>query len=216
MRIGVFDSGIGGETVANTIRKLIVDAEVVTVNDRAHMPYGNRKPNEIIRLTKKAIKPLIDVNCDAIVIACNTATTVAISSLRKYYPNIHFIGIEPMIKPASQLTKTNCIAVCATSGTLKSKRYRKLKNIWTKNIQVIEPDCSEWAELIENGMPNKIDIDSAVEFFLAENVDVIVLGCTHFHWLKNRIIKTAGPNIKVLEPSDAIAARSKSLIAKVC
>ncbi|MCX6728783.1 MAG: glutamate racemase [Candidatus Saccharibacteria bacterium] len=212
MRIGVFDSGIGGEAVATELRKLIKKAEVIAVNDHEHVPYGSRQPDEIISLTKNAIQPLISIDCDAIVIACNTATTVAISSLRKSYPNVNFIGIEPMIKPASQITKTNCIAVCATPGTLKSKQYRHLKNLWTKNIYVIEPDCSKWAELIESGELNKIDVESVVDTLIMENVDVIVLGCTHFHWLKKRIIQSAGSKIKVLEPSDAIASRTKSLI----
>jgi glutamate racemase len=118
-----------------------------------------------------------------------------------------------MIKPAAKITKTNCIAVCATPGTLKSEKYQELKNIWTKNIKVIEPDCSKWAELIENGESHKINVDSVVEFLLAENVDVIVLGCTHFHWLKKRIVKVAGPKVRVLEPSDAIASRTKLLIS---
>lgn len=212
MRIGVFDSGIGGELVAATLRKLISYAEVITVSDHEHVPYGSRNPSEIIRLTKNAIKPLLDIDCNAIVIACNTATTVAISSLRKSYPNINFIGIEPMIKPAAKITTSNCIAVCATPGTLKSKKYQELKNTWAKNIKVIEPDCSKWAELIENGESSKININSVVESLLLEKVDVIVLGCTHFHWLKKRVVKVAGPLVTVLEPSDAIASRTKSLI----
>jgi glutamate racemase len=176
------------------------------------VPYGNRKPNEIIRLTKNAIKPLLDINCDAIVIACNTATTVAISSIRKSFPNINFIGIEPMVKPAAKLTKTNCIAVCATTGTLKSEKYNELKSIWAKNIKIIEPDCSEWAGLIENGESDKINIIQAVQSLLSHNVDVIVLGCTHFHWVKQRVIEAAGPKVTVLEPSDAVASRIKYLI----
>jgi glutamate racemase len=212
MRIGVFDTGIGGRAVTTTLRKLIPDAEIILINDSKHMPYGSRAPEEIISLTKNAIQPLVKKDCDAIIIACNTATTVAISSLRQSFPKVNFIGIEPMIKPAAMITKTNRIAVCATTGTLRSDRYKELKDIWTKNIKIIEPDCSKWAELIENGKSNKIDIESETKKLLSENVDVIVLGCTHFHWLKNRIIKAAGPHIKVLEPSDAIAARTKSLI----
>jgi glutamate racemase len=137
MRIGVFDSGIGGKAVADTLKKLIRDAEVITINDREHMPYGSRKPSEIIKLTKTALQPLINSGCDAIVVACNTATTVAISSLRRSYPNINFIGIEPMIKPAAKITITNRIAVCATPGTLKSKKYHELKKYLGKKHQSI-------------------------------------------------------------------------------
>jgi len=211
MRIGIFDSGIGGSAVCVTLQKLLPLAEIISVNDHKNMPYGNRKPKEIIRLTNNAIKPLIVAKCDAIIIACNTATTTAISSLRLTYPNMTFIGIEPMIKPATFLTKTNHIAVCATPSTLKSKRYIELKKIWAKNIETIEPDCSNWAELIENGKSNEIDIKSTIKLLNKHNVDVIVLGCTHYHWIKKRIVDAAGPNIKVLEPSDAIAARIKTI-----
>ncbi len=212
MRVGVFDSGIGGEAIATTLRQLLLGAEIITINDHKHMPYGDRKPDEIIQLTKNSIIPLIKMDCDAIIIACNTATTVAITSLRQTFPNENFIGIEPMIKPASKITKTNRIAVCATPGTLKSEKYYELKNIWAKNITVIEPDCSKWAELIENGKSEEVDINTVVKMLLNKNVDVIVLGCTHFHWIKDRIIKAAGHSVKVLEPSDAIASRTKSLI----
>jgi glutamate racemase len=108
-----------------------------------------------------------------------------------------------------KITQTNRIAVCATLGTLKSERYKKLKKTWIKDITVIEPDCDSWAELIENGESDKIDVNSVVKSLQNENVDIIVLGCTHFHWLKNRIEKAAGPTVKVLEPSDAVASRTK-------
>lgn len=212
MRIGIFDSGIGGKAIAVTLHKLLPSSEIISVDDHKNMPYGNRNTNEIIELTNNAIQPLIDARCDAIIIACNTATTTSISSLRLTYPNENFIGIEPMLKPASMLTKTKCIAVCATPSTLKSKRYIELKNIWASGITVIKPDCSNWAELIEKGQSEMINIDSIMQSLKVNNVDVIVLGCTHYHWIKQRIIDAAGKNVKVLEPSDAIAARIKTIM----
>lgn len=213
MRIGIFDSGIGGQAIAVTLSGLIPAAEIISTNDHDNMPYGNRHSNEIIKLTNNAIQPLINANCDAIIIACNTATTVAISALRLSYPNINFIGIEPMIKPAVMITKTKSIAVCATASTLNSHRYKYLKKTWAKNVEIIEPDCNDWAKFIENGQSDKINITSIIKTLAKHNVDVIVLGCTHYHWIKQRIIKAAGPNVTVLEPSDAIAARIKSLIS---
>lgn len=212
MRIGVFDSGIGGEAVANKLRELLPSADVISINDHEHMPYGNRKPKEIIRLTKSAIEPLLNMKCDVIIIACNTATTVAISALRSTYPDVHFIGIEPMVKPAAEMTKTKRIAICATPRTLQSDRYKELKRIWASDIEVIEPDCSNWATLIEHGKSDKIDIASVSKSLIERNVDVIVLGCTHYHWIKQRIMDAVGPKITVLEPSDAIAKRITTLI----
>jgi glutamate racemase len=214
MRIGIFDSGIGGEAIANTIRTMLPQAEVISVNDHKNVPYGNREPQDIINLTNLAIQPLISADCDVIVIACNTATTVAITSLRLAYPDQKFIGIEPMIKPASQMTRTGNIAVCATIRTLESARYQELKNTWAKHINVIEPDCSKWAGIIEQGESDKIDIQSLISNLSSKNADVIVLGCTHFHWLKQKMTDEA-PGIKILEPSDSIVERIKSLIGPI-
>ncbi|NTW61822.1 glutamate racemase [Candidatus Saccharibacteria bacterium] len=212
MRIGVFDSGIGGEIIATELRNKFTTDEVISANDHAHVPYGNRTKNEIIKLTDTAIQPLINSNCKVIVIACNTATTVAIGDLRNKYPEIIFIGIEPMIKPAAKITKTGSIAVCATPMTLRSDRYKQLKCDWAQGVNVVEPDCSNWAELIENNESNKIKIDDLMQYLKSKNTDVVVLGCTHYHWIKERIEKCAGPNIKILEPTDTIADRVQKLI----
>lgn len=213
MIIGVFDSGIGGEAMATKLRKLLPEAEVICINDHDHMPYGTRPESQIIDLTITAIQPLLKMNCDAIIIACNTATTVAIRTLREHYPAVLFIGIEPMIKPAARLTTTGRIAVCATPSTIHSARYQELKATWATGIEIIEPDCSSWASAIENDKSNTLDIESVVASLVNQNVDVIVLACTHYHWIKQRIIDVAGPKVTVLEPSDAIAKRITSLIS---
>src|SRR5665811_632027 len=98
MKLGVFDSGIGGEAIANALQQTFPDAVVITVNDRAHIPYGDKTADEVISLTNTAIQPLLKANCDIIVLACNTATALAIETLRMNYPQQKFIGIEPMIK----------------------------------------------------------------------------------------------------------------------
>lgn len=211
MRIGIFDSGKGGQAVANTIKTALPKAEIIYVDDSKNMPYGSRPATEIIGLTIKAVRPLVDNKCDVIVIACNTATTVAIDDLRLHYPNMRFVGIEPMLKPASQITRSKRIAVCATPGTLRSQKYLDLKKQWAQGIDVIEPDCGAWAELIEKGHADKIDIVKTVNQLSDQQVDVIVLGCTHYHWIKDRIT-SVNDTITVLEPSDAINDRVISLI----
>lgn len=207
MKIGVFDSGIGGEAVAKELQKRIPDATVISINDTANVPYGIKPRAEIMKLTKAAIQPLIDMDCDVIVIACNTATTSAIQLLRHDFPNQKFIGLEPMVKPAAALTKTNTIAVFATPATLQSVRYKQLKETWAAGVNILEPDCSSWATLIENGQTEAIDLQSTLKPLLANNVDVIVLGCTHYHWLKKSIQAIVGDDITILEPSNAIKNR---------
>ena len=212
-KIGVFDSGIGGKSVANRLSELFPEVEIIFVNDSKNVPYGTRQKAEIISLTTTAIQPLIDAKCDAIVIACNTATTNAISELRANFPKVHFVGLEPMVKPACERTTTKSIAVLATPSTLKSARYNELKDLWANGITVSEPDCSTWAELIEHDRISEINIKEVCDEIIRHNVDEVVLGCTHYHWIKLDIQNYLGTKIEVLEPSDAIGARLDSLLS---
>lgn len=213
VKIGVFDSGIGGKAVAERLQFLFPTAEILFVNDHRHVPYGTKSPDDIRVLTDAAIQPLLAAQCDAIVIACNTATTNAIEYLRATYPDTHFVGLEPMVKPAAKLTQSHVIAVLATPMTLASDKYHALKQQWAADTTIIEPDCRDWATRIEEGNGDKIDVETTVASLLEQHVDVIVLGCTHYHWLKDRIQAAAGPDVTVLEPSDAIGARLDSLLA---
>lgn len=212
MKIGVFDSGIGGQAVAKRLTELLPDAEIICIDDHEHVPYGNRPVDEIIQLTDAAIQPLIEATCDAIVIACNTVTTVAITHLRTEYPEVNFVGIEPMVKPAAARTKSGIIAVLATPATLASASYDTLKKTWAEGVTIIEPDTATWASLIESGRADEITVEETVLKLIEQNVDVIVLACTHYHWLKERAETEAGSRAIVLEPSDAIGNRILSLL----
>ena len=212
MKIGVFDSGRGGKYVADRLTEIFPNDQITYVNDHAHVPYGSRTPDEIRRLTEAAIQPLLQAKNDAIVLACNTATTNAIAYLREVYPETLFVGIEPMVKPAARLTETGVIAVCATPATLTSSNYARLKSLHAKDIEVIEPDCATWAETIELGLSDTIDVAGTIAEVRSKNADVIVLGCTHYHYLKKQFLEAA-PDMRILEPTDAIAghiARSLS------
>jgi len=214
MKLGIFDSGIGGEAVALSLQNRFPSATIETVNDTQNVPYGDKTTNEIIQLTNKAIQPLLKSQCDIIILACNTATAVAIDYLRLTYPNQKFIGIEPMIKKAAELTNTNVIAVCATPRTLQSERYKNLIIKFAKHCTIIEPDCSEWAYMIERSQISDEHLSDVVSAMLNQQADVIVLGCTHYHWIKNRIETLADGKAIILEPSSAIADRVESLLAK--
>lgn len=204
MKIGVFDSGIGGEAVAEVLARAFPQAEVLVVNDRKNVPYGDKSQSVVTTLTDRAIQPLLKASCDVIVIACNTATALAIEYLRGKYPLQKFVGLEPMIKPASLQTKTKIIGVCATPATLNSQRYHSLKAEFTNGITVIEPDCSGWASLIEQNSMTDAVISRAVDSMLSAKVDVIVLACTHYHWIKERVVGLVDGRAVVIEPSEAI------------
>lgn len=212
MKLGVFDSGIGGEAVAAALQVSFPNAEIITVNDRKNVPYGEKSRAEVIRLTNAAIQPLLSSSCDVIVLACNTATTAAIATLRERYPHQRFIGIEPMVKPAAALTTTGTIAVCATPATLGSRRYQELKSLYGTGLTFIEPDCHGWAHMIEHNNINHQEIADTIETVCAQGADVVILGCTHYHWIKDDIIALANGRATVFEPSEAIGKRITALL----
>lgn len=214
MKLGIFDSGTGGEAVAEALQITFPDAEITTVNDREHLPYGNRSASEIIELTDIAIQPLMQTDCDVIILACNTATAIAIETLRAKYPDQKFIGIEPMIKPAAEQTKSNVITVCATPATLASERYAELVKKYGSQLEIIEPDCSQWAYWIENNQLNRSHIEQTVNDACDKGADIIVLGCTHYHWIKDLITEIAAGRAQVLEPSEAIGRRVSHLLER--
>ena len=212
MKLGVFDSGIGGRAIAASLQVAFPAAELVVVDDHEHVPYGDRSAEEIIRLTDTAIQPLLAAVCDIIIIACNSATAAAIETLRERYPNQKFIGLEPMVKPAATLTHTGTVTICATPATLRSGRYSRLKQRFARGITLLEPDCSNWARMIENDDVNERLIRNTIESSLENGADVIVLACTHYHWIKKEIEEIADGRAKVIDPSDAIARRVRSLL----
>lgn len=212
MKLGVFDSGIGGKAVAEFLGREFPAAEILRVDDHTNVPYGN-KPLETVReLTDAAIQPLLAADCDVIILACNTATAASIDFLRSNYPVQPFIGLEPMVKPASEQTKTGVIAICATPGTLASERYRGLKHRYGTGLTILEPDCSQWARMIESDELDELIIRGAIEDVIAEGADIIVLACTHYHWIRELIERTAAGRAKILDPSSAIARRVKHLL----
>lgn len=214
MKIGVFDTGVGGEALVQSLQKTFPNAHIISVNDRSHLPYGDRTKDEIIQLTNDAIQPLLANQCDVIVIACNTATAYAIEPLRARYPTQDFVGIEPMIKTAAKLTKSNIITVCATPATLASERYAALIKNHAIHLEILEPDCSMWAYWIENNQLNRRQITDAINSACERGADVIVLGCTHYHWIKAFITEIADGRAQVIEPSEAIGRRVQQILER--
>lgn len=201
MHIGVFDSGRGGEFVAEKFRLFIKGAEFTVINDMRNAPYGNKNPDEVKILTDKAIYPLLD-KCDIIVIACNTATAAAIDYLREKYPSKKFIGFEPMIKTACSTTKSNHITLLATYATSNSARTQKLIDNFASNTKIDVVDTTGWATNIDKGSADNIDL-SGVTSSISSGSDTIVIGCTHYIALVDRLSAISN-SVSVLEPSLAV------------
>lgn len=214
MRIGVFDSGVGGLSMANAIQKALPELEILLREDREHVPYGNRSPDEILNLVTPILESLVEEGCEIIVVACNTVTTTLITKLRQRL-NVPLVAVEPMIKPAAALTVSKIIAVCATPTTLASDRYKWLKNEYAQGIRVLEPNCADWSSMIENKQMDKQKIDVRINEVLKAGADVIVLACTHYHWIENEIISLAGDRAKVLQPKEAIIKQLKRVLGQL-
>lgn len=206
--IGIFDSGTGGLSVFREIFKLLPTERYIYYSDNANCPYGE-KTKEFITDRARAISTfLTEQGADIIVVACNTATAAAISTLRKEFP-ISFIGMEPAVKPAAQKTRTGVVGVLATAGTLKASKYIDTREKWAQNVKIVEHIGQGFVELVENGILTGPEAESVVEKsirpLIDADADTIVLGCTHYPFLADTIMKTAGRPITLIDPAPAVA-----------
>jgi glutamate racemase len=213
MKIGVFDSGIGGLSVAQAIELALPDAEILFRHDTPdHFPYATKGPEEIYGYAVPVIQSLVDDGCQVIVIACNTVSTTLSGRLRDHF-KVPIVALDPMVKPAAEQTITGVIAVCATPTTLKSERYQTLKDEFAQNITVLEPDCADWSALIERNQMNEQRLRKEIEPVLQVGADVIVLACTHYHWIEEKIKKLAAGRATVLQPEQPVIGQLKRVIA---
>lgn len=214
-KIGVFDSGVGGQSVVAAIRRKLPELEVIYKDDKQHLPYGDKSAAELLELTTPIFEAFVQEGCAVVVVACNTVTTTIIGELRNRI-KVPLIGIEPMVKPAASLTSSNKIAVCATPATLRSERYQLLKATYAKSIEVLEPDCSDWAFMIENDALNNQKIESRVREVCEKGADVIVLACTHYHWIEREIQDIADEyQARVLQPEDAVVTQLQRVLEQL-
>ncbi|HVX57839.1 MAG TPA: glutamate racemase [Candidatus Saccharimonadales bacterium] len=214
VKVGVFDSGVGGLSMANAIRAALPDAEILLRQDSQHVPYGLRPPTEILDFVLPIFQELVDAGCQVIVVACNTVTTTLITELRAHF-SVPLVAVEPMIKPAAALTKTKVIAVCATPTTLASPRYAELKKRYAADLTVLEPDCSDWAAMIERKQVDQAAIAERINDVLTQHADVIVLACTHYHWIEDEIRQLAADRARVLQPEQPIIEQLKRVLAQL-
>lgn len=213
-KIGVFDSGVGGLSMADAVQVALPQAEVLLRQDKEHVPYGLRPPEEILRFVTPIFQELVDAGCRAIVVACNTVTTTLIGELRERF-SVPLVAVEPMVKPAAALTKTKIIAVCATPTTLASPRYAELKREYASGLTVLEPDCSDWAAMIERKQVDEAAVAGRINEVLEAGADVIVLACTHYHWIEKEITELAAGRAAVLQPEPAVIRQLTRVLAQL-
>ena len=217
--VGFFDSGIGGRCVLDAFLRICPDEPTVYLADTEHCPYGNRPPEEVVRLSRRMVERLIARGCEVVVVACNTATAAAIDTLRSEWPSIPFVGMEPAVKPAAISSKTGVVGVLATRGTFGGRLYRTTSARVSSGVRFIECVADEFVSFVERGETSGIRVEAAVrkrlEPLLAAGADRIVLGCTHFPHLRPVMEKVAAGRAEIVDPSDAVARRIRDVLQEV-
>ncbi len=206
--IGVFDSGMGGLSVLHEMRLLMPQANLIYVADSAWLPYGNKSEALVQERATIITQFLIHQGASMIVVACNTATAAAVSDLRQTF-EVPIIGMEPAVKPAAELTQTGVIAVLATENTTKSQRLASLTTRFADHITVLTQPCHGLVELVE---AHALDtpatfalLEKYITPLLSAEADVLILGCTHYPFLKPAIQSLVGDKVKILDTGAAIA-----------
>ncbi len=206
--IGIFDSGVGGLSVLQEIKKILPHESFVFLADQGHNPYGARTKKELKDLSERITEFLLKYKIKALVVACNTATCYALDHLRSKF-KIPIIGVVPAIKPATAISKKGRIAIMSTPATAKSQYLASLISQFAKDFKVLKLGCEGLEESIEylrNGQITKL-LDKYSEEVKEFQADVVVLGCTHFPFLKGDIKRRLGQNVKVIDSGNAIAKR---------
>lgn len=215
--IGVFDSGVGGLTLLPALQQLLPQEKFLYVSDDAHAPYGLKTREEIVERCNIIVQALIDKGCKVIVVACNTATTNAIEILRATY-SIPFIGIEPAIKPAALNSKTKVVGVLATQGTLSSALFTQTSAAYTQDVLVVEQVGNGLVEAIETGPLDDPKLATLVGSYLKpmleQNMDTLVLGCTHYPLLLPLLKKILPNNIQIIDSAVAVAKQTHRILEK--
>ena len=206
--IGIFDSGVGGTSIWQEINKLLPFENTIYLADSKNAPYGYKTPEEITALSIKNTELLIQMGCKLVVVACNTATTNAISVLRSKF-QIPIIGIEPAVKPAALKTTTKSIGILATKGTLSSILFYQTSAKFAKNISMIEIIGEGLVPLIESGkIESKEMSDLLIKYvdpLIEAGIDYLVLGCSHYPYLIPQLKKILPEHIKILDSGEAVA-----------
>ena len=213
--IGIFDSGVGGTSIWKEIHALLPYENTIYLADSVNAPYGPKGKDTIVKLSTKNTELLIEKGCKLIVVACNTATTNAIKTLRKTF-NVPFIGIEPAIKPAALHSKTKAIGILATKGTLSSELFHDTSNLFINDHTVIEQVGDGIVPLIEIGKANSEEMKGLLKLYLKPmldaNIDYLVLGCTHYPYLMPLLLEFLPKHIKIIDSGEAVARQTKTVL----
>lgn len=216
-RVAVMDSGVGGLSVVPALIQVVPQAELLVVADSGFAPYGERDESWLQRRCADLAAWVRAQSADLLVLACNSATAAAADGLRQEHPGWPIVGIEPGIKPAAARSQAGRIGVMATEATLRSDRYARLLAQHGQGLEVVAQPCSGLAWAIERGDAALIDqlVARHTEPLRARGVDVVVLGCTHYPFVREQIQRAMGSAVELIDTSEAVARRAGALLAEL-
>ncbi|MDH4652401.1 glutamate racemase [Pseudomonas sp. BN606] len=214
--VGVFDSGVGGLSVLREIRTLLPRESLLYVADSGHVPYGEKSADFIRERSHQIAEFLLDQGAKALVLACNTATVAAVADLRERYPQLPIVGMEPAVKPAAAATRSGVVGVLATTGTLKSAKFAALLDRFAGDVRVITQPCPGLVERIEAGdllgPETRTLLTAYVEPLLAEGSDTLILGCTHYPFLRPLLRQLVPDSVSLIDTGAAVARQLQRLL----
>ncbi len=210
--IGIFDSGVGGLSIAKCISQTLPNEQLIYVADSAHAPYGQLTVDQIQHRAKNITAWLVEQPVKAVVVACNTATVNAIDSLRQQF-SLPIVGVEPAIKPAAQLSKNKKVAILVTQATANNQRFLQLIERYKQASQVIVQACPGLVELIETGQTQSVACYQLLQKYLsplmAQDVDTLVLGCTHYPFVRQQIKQITEQTMVIMETAQPVSDQLK-------
>lgn len=215
--IGIYDSGFGGLSVWRELYRALPAESLVYLGDGKNCPYGSLSEERIRHLAEQSVKVLLEKGCKMIVVACNTATSAAIEYLRTRYPNVPFVGLEPAIKPACLNTKTGVVGVVATERSLAGEKFLTTLARYGEGVKVIKAVGRGFVEAVERDEEQSEQTEQlvrdVVEPIVAEGADIIVLGCTHYPFLRDVIERVvSGREVLIIDSGEAVEKRVESLL----
>ncbi|MFC1657841.1 glutamate racemase [Candidatus Omnitrophota bacterium] len=216
--IGVFDSGLGGLTVVKELKRQLPAEDIIYLGDTARLPYGTKSPGTVIRFTLNNILFLLKQNTKLIIIACNTASSLALEVIRKHF-RIPIIGvIQPGAQEAARITKTKCVGVIGTRATIKSRAYESQIRKIDPEVRVVSQACPLFVPLVEEGWLNRAETISVAEEYLKpfikknHKLDALILGCTHYPLLKPVIRKVLGSEVRLIDSARQVVSQVEQIL----
>lgn len=217
--IGVYDSGMGGLSVWRELRRRLPHESLIYLGDGKNCPYGGRPHDDIVSFARAAVRRLVAEGAKMVVVGCNTATTAAIDVLRAEWPDLPIVGLEPAVKPACLTTVSRKIAVLATAHSLSSDMFLRTASRYSTDVEVVKVEGRGFVELVEGDMEHSAEaaqvVRTVVEPLLDMGVDKLVLGCTHYPFLRHLIEDVvAGHDIEIIDSGEAVARRVEWLLER--